>query len=326
MAIPISINQEYIIMQWFYAENGKQQGPVEFEQLVALARNGNVKPGEPVWNASMGNQWAKAGSVPDLFESQLPGLPGDGEAIPDWSDTATFKSATPNRELNTRARTALDGNWGKAIGGLVVYALILVVLAFIPFLGSAISFVISGPLMVGVTLFYLNLARQKPAEISQLFDGFKVFGNAFVAYLLIMLLILAWSLPAVVVGIAVGIGLVMAGVKGAAGGDLAALGWMAVLVPLVFVALIPAIIAQFRYSQTYYLLCDVPGIGPLVAIQRSTQMMVGNKWKLFCLQCRFIGWALLCIPTLGIGFLWLIPYMTVSMAAFYDDVKEGIRN
>jgi uncharacterized membrane protein len=85
-------------------------------------------------------------------------------------------------------------------------------------------------------------------------------------------------------------------------------------------------IAQFRYSQTYYLLCDVPNIGPLVAIQRSKQMMIGNKWKLFCLQLRFIGWALLCIPTLGIGFLWLIPYMTVSISAFYDDVKDGIRN
>jgi uncharacterized membrane protein len=311
-----------MIMQWFYAENGKQVGPVEFEQLVALVRNGSVKPDDLVWNASMGNQWAKAGSVPGLFESQPPGLPADATAAPEWTPTSTYTSATPNRELATRARAGLDGNWGIAIGGLVVYTAILVALAFIPFLGGLISFVISGPLIVGVSLFYLNLARRKPASIGQLFEGFKLFGNAFVAYLLIMLLILAWSLPAFVVGIIA----IVVGVKGAMSGDVSALGPMVLLVPLIFVAMIPAMIAQFRYSQTYYLLCDVPDIGPLVAIQRSKQMMIGNKWKLFCLQLRFIGWALLCILTLGIGFLWLIPYMTVSISAFYDDVKDGIRN
>lgn len=49
----------------------------------------------------------------------------------------------------------------------------------------------------------------------------------------------------------------------------------------------------------------------------------GNKWKLFCLGFRFFGWALLCILTLGIGFLWLFPYMIVSFAQFYDDLKEN---
>jgi uncharacterized membrane protein len=52
--------------------------------------------------------------------------------------------------------------------------------------------------------------------------------------------------------------------------------------------------------------------------------MDGNKWKYFCLCCRFIGWALLCILTLGIGFLWLFPYIYVSMAKFYDDVKAQL--
>jgi uncharacterized membrane protein len=35
----------------------------------------------------------------------------------------------------------------------------------------------------------------------------------------------------------------------------------------------------------------------------------------------FIGWALLCILSLGIGFLWLIPYVNVSLAKFYQDIK-----
>jgi uncharacterized membrane protein len=42
---------------------------------------------------------------------------------------------------------------------------------------------------------------------------------------------------------------------------------------------------------------------------------------LFLLSLSFIGWALLCILTLGIGFLWLIPYINVSVAKFYQDIK-----
>ena len=35
----------------------------------------------------------------------------------------------------------------------------------------------------------------------------------------------------------------------------------------------------------------------------------------------WLGFAL--YSTLGIGFLWLIPYMNVSAAKFYDDIKDG---
>jgi len=309
-------------MQWYYAQNGKQLGPVEFEQLAALARDGGLKPDDLVWNASMGNQWAKAASVSGLFEPLPPAVPASPAPNTVWSDTATFKGNTANRDLMAMARAALDGHWGLAIGGLLIFCLIMGVLAAIPVAGGLISFVISGPLMVGWTMFWLNLSRKAPAEIGQLFEGFKIFGNAFVAYLLIMLLMFAWSMPALVVGIVMAV--IVA--KGVIAQGVAGLGSMLYLIPLVLVAIIPAVIAQYRYSQTYYILNDVPGVGPLDAIRRSTQMMKGNKWKLFCLQCRFIGWALLCILTLGLGFLWLTPYMLVSFSSFYDDVKEGVHH
>ena len=54
----------------------------------------------------------------------------------------------------------------------------------------------------------------------------------------------------------------------------------------------------------------------------SMQMMKGNKWRLFCLQLSFIGWAILCVLTLGIGYLWLNPYMNAAIAAFYDEVSR----
>ncbi|MBP1722034.1 MAG: hypothetical protein H6Q45_646, partial [Deltaproteobacteria bacterium] len=32
----------------------------------------------------------------------------------------------------------------------------------------------------------------------------------------------------------------------------------------------------------------------------------------------FLGWAVCCIFTFGIGFLWLIPYINLSMVHFYE--------
>ena len=57
------------------------------------------------------------------------------------------------------------------------------------------------------------------------------------------------------------------------------------------------------------------------AIERSMAMMEGNKMKLFLLDLSFIGWAILCLFTFGLGFFVLQPYMQVARAAFYEDLK-----
>ena len=48
------------------------------------------------------------------------------------------------------------------------------------------------------------------------------------------------------------------------------------------------------------------------------------KGDLFCLDLSFIGWALLAVLTAGIGNLWLVPYMTVSRAAFYRSLPRSM--
>jgi uncharacterized membrane protein len=86
--------------------------------------------------------------------------------------------------------------------------------------------------------------------------------------------------------------------------------------------IIPGLIAAYSYSMTFYILADNKSMGALEAIKKSKEMMNGNKWKLFRLSFRFFWWMLLSIVTLGIGLLWLIPYMSVSFATFYDDIKN----
>ena len=84
---------------------------------------------------------------------------------------------------------------------------------------------------------------------------------------------------------------------------------------------IPGIIMAHAYAMTPYILEEHPEIGAWEASRVSQKMMRGHKFRLFRLNLSFIGWALLCVPTLGVGFLWLVPYMQMSQAAFYSDLK-----
>lgn len=84
---------------------------------------------------------------------------------------------------------------------------------------------------------------------------------------------------------------------------------------------IPGIIKTFSYAMTPYILEERPELSANEAIDHSRAMMKGHKFDLFWLLLSFIGWGILCIFTLGIGLLWLMPYMQTSLAGFYEDVK-----
>lgn len=175
----------------------------------------------------------------------------------------------------------------KGKWGLAIGAFVVVVLLscvqFIPEVGQLILLVITGPLSVGYATFSIALARGEHAEVAQVVSGFNKFGVSVGAYILMVIFILLWSL----------------------------------------LLIIPGIIAALSYSMTYYIIADEDLTDPLEALRKSKAMMQGNKWKLFCLGLRFFGWMLLCILTLGIGYLWLAPYMTISYIKFYDDIKNS---
>ena len=50
-------------------------------------------------------------------------------------------------------------------------------------------------------------------------------------------------------------------------------------------------------------------------------MMKGHKMDLFLLYLSFIGWAILCIFTLFIGYLWLAPYVQMTEVKFYEKIR-----
>ena len=84
---------------------------------------------------------------------------------------------------------------------------------------------------------------------------------------------------------------------------------------------IGSIILAFAYSLVPFIIRDNPEMGVRDVLRTSRLMMRGHKWELFVLQLSFIGWYLLASLTLGIGGLWLTPYVGQAMAHFYEDVK-----
>ena len=62
-------------------------------------------------------------------------------------------------------------------------------------------------------------------------------------------------------------------------------------------------------------------IGAVDALKKSWSMMKDHKAEMFWLGLSFIGWMILSMFTLGIGFLFLAPYMYTTFAHFYEDLK-----
>ncbi len=97
-----------------------------------------------------------------------------------------------------------------------------------------------------------------------------------------------------------------------------------VLVGIGYIFLIvPGIILSYSYSMATFIMADNPYLTTTEVLRESRMLMKGNKLKLFCLHLSFIGYILLCILTLGIGFIWLTPYMNATYAAFYRKIKQN---
>lgn len=192
-------------------------------------------------------------------------------------------SQTENKLLMAKARESLRGFWGLAIGALIVYIVVFCVVGLFPVIGTIATYIIVGPMTVGGVRFTLAVSRKGRPEIGQLFSGFDRFGTHLAAYLLQTIFVALWTL----------------------------------------LLIVPGIIAALSYSMTYFIIAEDSSISASDAITKSKKMMKGNKWKLVCLGFRFTGWFLLAMLSFGIGFLWVGPYMYVSYAQFYDDLKTA---
>lgn len=189
-------------------------------------------------------------------------------------------------ELKTNAKQQIKGK----IGILFVIALIIAVisgiasfiLSFIPVVGPLASAIIVTPAFaLSLVRVYLNITAGIKPTATDAFCGFDDFWSAFKVNFLTGLFTLLWS----------------------------------------FLFFIPGIVKSYSYSMSMYILAENKDKPALECIRESKAMTKGYKMDLFVLSLSFIGWFLLGAITLGIAYIWVLPYMETTFANAYQSLK-----
>ena len=106
-------------------------------------------------------------------------------------------------------------------------------------------------------------------------------------------------------------------------------GFLATLRYSVFVWLwgllfvIPGIVKAIEYSQMFYLLADEPNMSARDAQKQSMELMRGHRGEYFVLMLSFLGWEILSVFTLGFLQIWLVPYLSTTLANYYLKLTES---
>ena len=199
-----------------------------------------------------------------------------------------------NQTYKNRALDSLEGKWGSAAIATLIIAIItggISTVITLPMGSDTVAGLSTNgiwsllclPLEWGFTVYFLSLIRQEDIRYERLFEGYKDFIRTFLMEFLYCLAVAVGTCLFIVPGIILGIGLCMAP----------------------------------------YILKDDPQISAMDALMKSWQMTRGHKMKLFWLGLSFIGWIILSLMTLGIGFFLLAPYMEATFAHYYEDIKAA---
>ncbi|MEE0776301.1 MAG: DUF975 family protein [Bacillota bacterium] len=223
-------------------------------------------------------------------------------------------------ELKKDAKSQLMGNWGKAIGAMLLVALFGIVISMVfelllrttsygmllnnpemlnsmseeailgmlpGILGWSLLFsvavlVLTAPVSIGYCFFNLGLMRGENVSAVTPFQGFRYLGGTIGLTVLMSLFLFLWSL----------------------------------------LLYIPGIVKSLSYAMAPYIWSDNREMSARDAITQSRKMMVGHKWELFVLTLSFIPWLLLVAVTCGLGALYVQPYMEVTFVNFYERLKN----
>lgn len=200
-------------------------------------------------------------------------------------------------EYRAQARAVLSGKWTTPVVATLIFLFIGAMLSVIsgpvaeailgpkiaPLTSFILTLLVSLPLGWGYSICFLNFLREDGQDIpfETLFAGFKDYKRITSTLFLMTAYVFLWML----------------------------------------LLIIPGIIKAYSYAMTPFILKDHPEMSNNEAIELSMKMMEGHKMDYFILQLSFFGWILLTILTLGIGMLWVEPWMETAQAAFYEDLK-----
>lgn len=335
-------------MEWYYAANNQQQGPVDEVRLAELFQQGVINDKTLVWRNGMA-QWQPYGQVKPVAGTspvggsasstpEVPGpvyAPGQGvfgnqEALPTpnvWADSVIDEPVELTvGECFAKSWEMLQRNMLVTIAVLILVFLAQMVLNAVPFLGALASIFLTGPLYGGLLYYFVLMVRGEECRLGNAFSGF---GPRFVPLMLAGLLIAIISVVAILPGFGVMVvGVISSGLLKVQPGDaeqaIKALsaGMLVLLIAggllTMFLVMFVTMLLQFAYP----LILD-KGLDVFEAIKLSVRRTL-KYWPAVLLLMiaggflTFIG-ALLC----GVGLLIAVPWYLGALACAYERLFPG---
>ena len=231
------------------------------------------------------------------------------------------------KKIKTKTRKSLSGKYTDIVIAILIYIIFAGMCygtaAFIkePPMAIFLGLIITSLFYMGLIQMFVKLARDKKVKYSELFqrtDAFFRCAAITIVFLAINTLFALLEYTAV--------NSLIIFISYQADLNIALSSFMIVIGIILSVAIaIFWIVLILSLSQSYFILYDHESM-PLGDIFRtSMDMMDGHKLDYILLALSFVGWMFLGLFTLGILYLWLIPYIGVSMANFYEKIKNDVK-
>ena len=239
-----------------------------------------------------------------------------------------------NKEIRALSREQLRGNWLKfALINLVM----LILAGGCSYLAaskqitglSLIQVLIQAFIGLGMFRLLLDIAKGKGFNFSNFRQPGRVYLRYILACILLLILIMAVNLVIGFILSIVGFSMLIGGMQTLTNMSFYTLptpsaGAVIGFIILTLLALVINIFIELTYELVSLIIIENnDDVGAIDSLAASRKLMKGYKWRLFKLNLSFIGWGILCIFTVGIGFLWLVTYINMSTVNFYRElVKE----
>ena len=190
------------------------------------------------------------------------------------------------------------------------------------FVLSLIYFIINSIVeIVLVSLFLIYSRSPEPVRLKNYFEGYNKWARGILTGLWKFLWLFLWGLIAVPVIIAFAFILALTGIG--SNMTLDTIATIHLISPIIlFISLIPMLIKSIEYSFIFFFTAEFPELGIRKALRLSILLAKGHRWDIFKLDFSFIGWFLLGCLSLGIGFLWILPYYYMTMTNTYHALLQ----
>lgn len=253
-------------------------------------------------------------------------------------------------ELKADAKRKLSGKLGTAVAIMLVYVIVVAILEIIgtsihneafSFIINIIVVILNVPLSFGLLASMIKLSRGEKVGI---FDFFTVaLENVYNAWKVVGRTILKMIIPTVLIILSILIMVFSVAytatqsvVLGTTSSSSSGSGIIFIIGIIAFIAAYVYFFVKYLlYSLSNYILFDNPEYTGKEIVEKSAELMNGNRWKLFKLSLSFIGWYLLIgvamvVPIVGpilaiIGALLLSPYITFASINFYEDLNGVVK-